>query len=1006
MNADELIELIKRGPTETLVSALAGLTEAQRRKLSKSVVHLRKQISGEAAEVFKKYVAQAATGEIDTRVSLESMSPLIAQRGDKAQRLRLALIGVGPWGEAGRIRVRHMRSSWKPEDAESENLFRVMSDRKPDWLQKWVEAELDERVLVDWSFVRRLVRAGLCERPQTENYILQMFSRLHSHGKTRKELLLEDSELLNWEIWQLFEQAPVRGTILWDFEPSHANSWSGALRDLSAEGKLDRQRLLSASLSALLRNLEARNTPWFATFHEVLEPSDEERQALQPKYLQLLSHPVPKVMGFALAALAGLAKAKRLDPSEFLEAVPAVFRSPSKTQPVAALRILARLAATAPGHEQKLVQAVMAAFIHSAPEVQQAALGILEKVNAPTVIASMLPAQMDQLAASVQERARQLLKTVEPDSATDLPADNEAPVADLLTEARQTPSPWRELAGIDVLLDAFEGTGELKAVSFDPMKVPRLYPQNRLAPVQTLDELIERLTIAVEGLTDALEFELLLDGLSRLCDQRPDDFDARIAPLASRLSSLTETRFAGWSPFNMSLLGLRGPLFKLILRWTDQLVSTISQEESTLLQFLEGRLYFVSYRIGKRRAAPLLGCPTHRPGWIDCEEMRRRLEWYQEKGQEPSVPDFVQGMLRLAPDGRADTLSRSAGLQGRMGIAFRYALGGPLEDASLAPPLLVSAGRARAPFVELPELHPFADTLGAGASYPARYSWRLKSAAEATTKNRPWAKPPDAPQVLFSEEPARGPFESIRNMPTVLLHDWQINHSLGWPPHSWVATIWPADLQPFFAAGVSIPHSDYMTADLLRQRAAFLEPLFDPEVPFSEMAQVLLAICLGQKEPQVTGLAVDALIELIRDGRCAGPELGAVLARMLPAGEIKCNRLGKHLETVAQASLLHAHVCAEVVQTACAALTEIPRDFHCLLGPLLEWLTSLQEPIREPLPSLLQKAQSGKTGSLAKRLLLLSGSPEKRGQVLLEALRGRVQRAERWRRQAPAKSPS
>jgi hypothetical protein len=193
-----------------------------------------------------------------------------------------------------------------------------------------------------------------------------------------------------------------------------------------------------------------------------------------------------------------------------------------------------------------------------------------------------------------------------------------------------------------------------------------------------------------------------------------------------------------------------------------------------------------------------------------------------------------------------------------------------------------------------------------------------------------------------------------------------------------------------------------MMADLLRQRAAFLEPLFDPDVPFSEMAQVLLAICLGQKEPQVTGLAVDALIELIRDGRCLGSELGAVLARVLPAGAIKYNRLGKHLDTVAQASLLHAHVCAEVVQKACAALSEIPRDFHCLLGPLLEWLTALQQAIREPLPSLLRKSQYGKTGSLAKKLLGLSASPGKRDQVILEALRGRVQRAQRWQRQAPA----
>src|SRR5258708_564174 len=228
MNAEELIDLIKVGPTQTLVSALAGLSEAERRKLSKSIVNLRKQLSGGL--------------------------PLIVQRGEQAQRLRLALIGVGPWGETRRIRVWHMRSSWKPEEPDYELLFQVMRDRKPDWLQKWAEAELDERSLVDWSFVRRLVHAGLCERPQTENYILKMFAGFYSHGKTRKELLLEDPDLLNWEIWQLFEQPPVRRTIIWDAASSHPNSWSGALRDLSAEGRLDRQRLLTASLTAVLRN--------------------------------------------------------------------------------------------------------------------------------------------------------------------------------------------------------------------------------------------------------------------------------------------------------------------------------------------------------------------------------------------------------------------------------------------------------------------------------------------------------------------------------------------------------------------------------------------------------------------------------------------------------------------------------------------------------------------------------------------------------------------------------
>src|SRR6185503_18822984 len=109
---------------------------------------------------------------------------------------------------------------------------------------------------------------------------------------------------------------------------------------------------------------------------------------------------------------------------------------------------------------------------------------------------------------------------------------------DLISRGREIPSPWREAAGIDTLLHALESNGELSAVSFDPMAVPRLADDQRVQPVETLDELIERLTVAVEGLDDPIELELLVDGLSRLCDQRPDDFQARLAPLVLRVEKL------------------------------------------------------------------------------------------------------------------------------------------------------------------------------------------------------------------------------------------------------------------------------------------------------------------------------------------------------------------------------------------------------------------------------------------------------------------------------------
>jgi hypothetical protein len=146
----------------------------------------------------------------------------------------------------------------------------------------------------------------------------------------------------------------------------------------------------------------------------------------------------------------------------------------------------------------------------------------------------------------------------------------------------------------------------------------------------------------------------------------------------------------------------------------------------------------------------------------------------------------------------------------------------------------------------------------------------------------------------------------------------------------------------------------------------------------------------------VTGLAVDALVELIRDGRSIGTELGAVLGKMIPYDFMKLNRLGKHLETVARASLLHAHVCGQIVQTACACLGEVRKDLHHLLEPLLEWLSVLEQGVDPAVRPLLEKLTSGKAGELARKLLAIRGTPNKRRPVFLEALQGRLERARRW----------
>ncbi len=631
------------------------------------------------------------------------------------------------------------------------------------------------------------------------------------------------------------------------------------------------------------------------------------------------------------------------------------------------------------GLAPRIAEILLAGITHAATPVQEAILGLLPKLGDPAtdVIAATLPGQLDSLAPSLQDEACKLVG----ENSGSVPRHGPA-LDEMRAEARAVASPWREQAGLDAILQAIDTGGDLTAAPFDSMAIPRLAPDQRVQPIETLDELIERLTIAVEKLDDPIEFELLLDGLSRLCDQLPIDFSARVAPLVHRIQKAMPNLAAIPS-------GLQWHLFPLVLRWCHQPTQQTRPGAGLGFGILELRVGVLATRMQNRQAAPLIACPTHRRGWIDPREMLRRFQWHHENGVEATTHDVIQGLLRLAPDGRAEALAGAGSLQGKFAPAFRYTLGGSLEETQLSPAVLIAAGRARSPFAELAELHPLGADLGPDASHPARYSHEFIRVAQGTQHEQA--------RLHVHVEPARPTFEKMRDLPSVQLHTWRVAEWMN-PEgvNRWVGTIWPANLQPFFAVGARLRHQLYMQGMVNRQRSDFLEPLFDPDVPFSEMAQLLVALALTQAEPEVTGLAVDVLIELIRDGRCVGPELGRMLASMLQADAIKLNRLGKQLETVSRASLLHAHVCARIVMTACTGLADMPRDFHCLLGPLLEWLTVLEEDVGAEFRLVLAKAKSGKSAALAQRLLKLSFAAHVGRRFLAEALEGRLQRVKRW----------
>jgi len=97
-------------------------------------------------------------------------------------------------------------------------------------------------------------------------------------------------------------------------------------------------------------------------------------------------------------------------------------------------------------------------------------------------------------------------------------------------------------------------------------------------------------------------------------------------------------------------------------------------------------------------------------------------------------------------------------------------------------------------------------------------------------------------------------------------------------------------------------------------------------------------VALAGKEPGQTALAVDALVQGVRDGRLDASALGDTLARLWVTPLVKGPRYAKSLAAAAQA---HAAMPAAVFALLCAMLQEPMTTWRKDQAPLLELLLEL-----------------------------------------------------------------
>lgn len=253
---------------------------------------------------------------------------------------------------------------------------RGATGNRPRWLDGLVARELRSASRSSWSReeflrVRLLERLGLVDLAPDDTYVLAMVSGL---GTDKADTLRADPELVDRAVWRLFEVEGGGEVSLTNVDRFGGGEWRKTFLELTADGTLDRTRVLNACLHALGRDFAAYRANWYSATYRALEPTVEEAAASQAELRRLLGAAVPATVALALARLVEVDRSGLLDVEATLGALPPATLVKSKGTAVAALSLARAGHVEFPGAVAAVARTALG---HPHADVQQAAARLL-----------------------------------------------------------------------------------------------------------------------------------------------------------------------------------------------------------------------------------------------------------------------------------------------------------------------------------------------------------------------------------------------------------------------------------------------------------------------------------------------------------------------------------------------------------------------------------------------------------------------------------------------------
>jgi hypothetical protein len=883
--------------------------------------------------------------------------------------------------------------------------MQVVHHARPTWLTDWlIRLARTNPWVLNYSLVRELEAASLVTYdPWLAAQLLG--NRLNRYNRTDKERgqslatyvltqLQTDATLLTRDLPLLFDyDTPADSASIYLDKNREPITWLTLLPQLVASGHLERADLLTRCLLALRRDFRRPLLTWFKNLFLSFNPTPAERLARQSELTELLAHPLPLVVNFALDQLKDLWADPAFEPELLLRYADGLLtRQDLKTGLKTLLMGFGRLLKVSPGLAPTLAPLYAAGLAQADAAVQErAAKSLAELLTAKKPLLS--PAELADAAASIPT------------------------YADLLAPpARAVLAPW---------LAASTSPTSKEAVDYAPLTdfIPDISPATAIAPVADWHELLF-LTGQVLRYDDPAAFERWVDGLLRLRGQFPAGYAQQLRPYlqqafpwelqdqpeAQQALTLLHYQFGG------SHAGQPDFIKALLASWFADFAQprllkvTLSEQPHNhpdpLLALERQRLAVAETRLhpASPYAALLLSTPSHAPHWVAPTALVERLLAHEAAGLLPDPADLALALARTAFAASADAAAARlllpqlahAGLRellawflsatapaealptfgpsvqsivksladhlGKL-LPFRYH-GLPMPLADALPWLWVVAARTRHPAAELPALRPLADYPGVAA--PWQPTWHFE--AKSHTYKYPWNK--QQPEVtntwteltVATEHPGQRPPSPLalyslhaRLRQDKHYHLWSLPASL-----PFLLTLVPNNPMPLHWHVLRTACRTDTTGSEARDAVQqVLHTLLAPGPRLAESTSVLLAAGLTHATPTCRALALEALLATVSLRRLVPSALGVALGRLLGAGFVPVQRL---TDGLAELRAVDAVTDDALTQTLAALLPELPatppRNTRKLLDAYADLVGRTRQPVPAPVQARLREWQA------------------------------------------------